>query len=518
MNDNDIDNENEIGTGLHDYYESIAPADSVRATRLVVASIAARRERSAIGGRSTRIWALMGIAAALTVALGAGVGLATWRLSPNGGLPTAAPQSPAASTPASGPTASASETRTTRPSPTLRAATKSTPSHKFSPTGSMGGNYETATLLLDGRVLMTGASTRQTIDNYGVPLYSTSAEVYDPGTGKFSQTGSMVQAQGGGTTTLLQDGRVLIAGGVSFSDDAGQLVATKHATAELYDPATGQFSLTGSMTEVRADQTATLLQDGDVLMAGGDNLLGPIATAELYDPKSGTFRPTGALATARSLGKSTLLNDGRVFIYGGFGVQFLLTTAELYDPKTGEFTSTGWLGTNNNSDTVTPLLDGRLLVAGGNDGRTLATAQLYDPKTGQFTPTGSMTTAREAHMATLLSDGKVLIAGGVLQANMGYVDPGRQAPLLTDGASFVLDRYDSQRSVPSVDPGGLGMTGSSTTLKSAELYDPKTGKFTATGSMTSARALSAATLLLDGRVLFAGGDSAAGTSAELYQP
>jgi hypothetical protein len=549
-------NDTEIDHGLRAYYESIAPADSTRATNLVAASIRGRRERGNRRERSSRrapsvtrnAWArpraFIGLAVALAVVVVAGVGFAALRAVSNGALPgSLGSPSATASTPndstgvSETPVAVASKAPTTVPTPTLRAATKSTPAGRFSWTGSMNGRYDTATLLLDGRVLMTGDYTRTTTGNFTVPVYSNSAELFDPATGTFRPTGSMVRAQGGATATRLQDGRTLIVGGIGFSNNGGQPVAMKFTTAELYDPATGQFSLTGSMTVGRADQTATLLDDGDVLIAGGDDLSGALATAELYDPKAGTFRPTGAMTTARARATATLLSDGRVLVIGGMGATNL-GSAELYDPGTGKFSPTGSMSTLRSAYTATLLRDGDVLIAGGQGDGTasLATAELYDPATGMFGPTGSMATSRGGHTATLLSDGRVLIAGGAHSRGVAFGVPGltardaeavdfrlvstetQQATPRTDRPDGFEAVYGGQPGFGPVGRGTLGATVPSNELTSAELYDPSTGKFSPTGSMGIFRADGTATPLADGRVLFAGGDSPSGTSAELYQP
>jgi hypothetical protein len=348
----------------------------------------------------------------------------------------------------------------------------------FSATGSMATARDgsTATLLSDGRVLIAGGSG-------GAGALAT-AELYDPTSGTFSPTGSMTEARAYHTATLLSDGRVLIAGG---QDSSGKGLAS----AELYDTTSGTFSPTGSMGAARQLHTATLLSDGRVLIVGGAEVAfgGPaLESAELYDPAGGTFSPTGSMAHPREAHTATLLPDGRVLVAGGTTITFGTSTydafAELYDPTTGKFSPTGSMAKARYWDTATLLPGGRVLIVGGVEQTLqLASAELYDPASGKFSMTGSMATDRSEHTATLLRDGNVLIAGG------------------TDGTSNASGGY--------------------TALASAELYDPTSGKFSRTGSMTVARLEDTATLLPDGRVLIAGGDDANGevlASADLYQP
>jgi hypothetical protein len=529
-------NDTEIQEGLRDYYRSIVPGDSVRASRLVATAVGARRQRSA-GGTSARPRLFVSIAAAVAVALVAGVAFAAWSTGPNGGLPGGrAPSASPSSTamPSTGPTdgatgsatASATHTATAGPSPRLHVATSATPSGTFSPTGSMNRHYDTATLLADGRVLLTGDSNRVTFGNYTVAAYTTAAELYDPATGRFSPTGSMIQTQGGATVTRLPDGRVLFAGGVQFSaDSGGKLVLTRLATAQLFDPATGEFSATGSLTHPRLDHTATLLDSGEVLIAGGDmSSSGEDRTAELYDSATGTFKPTGDMTVGRALAKATRLDDGRVLILGYYAGTTVTKSAELYDPKTGTFSLTGSMTTTRLSPAVTLLRDGRVLIASGQMDSSAPSTELFDPSTGTFAPSASFITERAVTTATLLLDGRVLFAGGTYSRYGVHVRPAPVAGEVVTAprvgglavVGFGLSDFGvaPMPTAASVIPGA---TAPSTTLASAELYDPATGKFVKTGSMGIARAALTATLLLDGRVLITGGDTS-GLTAELYQP
>jgi hypothetical protein len=347
--------------------------------------------------------------------------------------------------------------------------------HGFKATGSMyGARYgHTATLLNNGEVLVTGGSAGGPPRGGppGPPTLLATAELFDPTSGTFTGTGSMSIVRIGHTATLLKNGKVLVTGGGPFPVQNG-IPPYALASAELFDPTSGTFTpTTGSMSVGRYGHTATLLNNGTVLVTGGDNGLGALPTADLFDPTSETFTPTtGNMSVARVGHTATLLSDGRVLITGGGG-----NTAELFDPASETFTpTTGSMETARSYHTATLLDDGKVLVTGGVDSnnQALASAELFDPTTDTFTPTtGTMETVRSEHTATLLSDGTVLVAGG---------------------------------------SGGT----------TAELFDPTSGTFTGTGSMQIARAGHTATLLKDGTVLVTGGRGVTGfvlAAAELYQ-
>ena len=279
----------------------------------------------------------------------------------------------------------------------------------------------TATLLPNGTVLLAGGFVNSVWD-YSVSGATNGASLYGSATGEFSSTASMTASRGGHTATLLANGKVLIAGGAD-QDPTG----TGLASAELYDPSTGTFTQTGSMAVGRFLHTATQLQDGKVLIVGGvaTSSSDPVATAEVYDPGTGTFSMTGAMATARERHTATLLADGRVLIVGGTtstgtGDMEPTTTVEIYDPSTGLFSVTGSMAEARTFHTATLLPNGTVLVAGGGDENS--TAEVYDPATGSFSITGGMEVGRSGHTATLLPNGSVLVAGGGIFAGLASAE------------------------------------------------------------------------------------------------
>ena len=245
----------------------------------------------------------------------------------------------------------------------------------------------------------------------------------------------------------------------------------------------GVVSRIRNMIASRAAHTATLLPGGKVLVAGGFTGGSSLASTEIFDPTTQTFTAAANMSAARSGHTATLLSNGKILIAGGYNGSYL-SSAELYDPSTNTFTAVRGMTVARSGHVATLLPNGKVLLAGGvGTGWTfLGSAELYDPATNGFTKTGDMLAARESHTATLLANGKVLIAGG---------HRGRR---------------------PAV-----------TIYSSAEVYDPATGAFTATGDMTRIRHKHEAVLLADGRVLIVGGSDerdgdGAYVSAEIYDP
>jgi hypothetical protein len=294
----------------------------------------------------------------------------------------------------------------------------------------------TATLLPSGKVLVAGGCC----DTNGFSSLG-SAELYDPSSGTWSPTGSMQVARRWHTATLLAGGQVLVAGGYDDVPYPGNRITT---SAELYDPDTGTWSLTGSLSVARYNHTATLLPDGKVLVAGGCSG-SSCMSAELYDPNAGTWSATGSMTAARVFHTATLLQSGRVLVAGGCSDCMIpLGSAELYDPGTGTWTATGSMSTPRVWHTATLLADGRVLVASGLSSAAPAytpSAELYDPTTGVWSPTGSLATARAQFTATALADGQVLAAGGaagnlLTSSELYSPGPGPLALLSPSGLDF----------------------------------------------------------------------------------
>jgi hypothetical protein len=338
----------------------------------------------------------------------------------------------------------------------------------FNATGSMitPRYFHTATLLPNGMVLVAGGVPTNWPD---APVLA-SAELYDPATGIFTATGSMTTGRAQHSATLLADGRVLIAGG------------TGDRSTETYDLSIGAFTSTGDMiSQPYAPASATLLQDGRVFIA-------TYPTAQIYDPLSGAFSAAGAYAgpAPAFLGASTLLADGRILLTGGINICFEALCAdpgsgwaELYDPAANTFTLAGDMRWWNNRYIAILLANGKVLFVGNhtNDGAPAA-AQLFDPGDRTFRAIGNASASHfDGGAATLLPDGIVLITGGLL-------------------------------------PDGSGQT-------VADRYSPESAAFTSTGSTITERMYHTSTLLPDGTVLVAGGyipGPSATSSAELYRP
>ncbi len=359
----------------------------------------------------------------------------------------------------------------------------------------------TATLLLNGKVLIVGG---------GKPLYlaneiddrdaesSTSAQLYDPVSKTFSDTGSMKYVRSYHTATMLNNGMVLIAGGRKGQAEK----SSSHVTTEIYDPALGIFTNSAKMNIARGFHSATLLRDGQVLIAGGNNTFGDRATnaAELYNPVSDSFDSIESLRYRRLNHTATLMPDGNVLIVGGYDpfiekgyvspgafngtnsvpdhtLYDFSPYCELYVSSEKRFGIAAKLNKWSLGHSTTLISEEIILITGLELGST----KLYLSASGNFTTTGNLIYDRFFHSATKLNNGKVLVAGGKNAENLSK--------------EFY---FNNPRAT-------------------AELYDPLTNTFTGSGKMTVPRDGHTATLLSNGQVLMIGGGGAY-SSAELYYP
>ena len=345
----------------------------------------------------------------------------------------------------------------------------------FSLTGSMetGRQRHTATVLMDGTVLVTGGSspTGQIGWQKRAQVYD-SAEIYDPAAGAWSITGSMAQGRADHTATLLKDGRVLTVG-----------MKGKKVGSEIFDPSTKSWSPAAEIGVARGEHTATFLQDGRVLVVGGRSAtLQFLTSAETYDPATDSWSPAEDMAYERAHHTATLLSDGTVLVVGSDVTIKLVSSVEVFDPATGTWSPTGSLAEARAYHTATLLKDGRVLVVGSQvtTDKEKTSAEIYDPAAGTFSSAGETAETRGEHVATLLKDGRVLVVGG------GY-DP---------------------------------FAGQFKARTSAELYDPVAGAWSSAGNMSFGRYRLTASPLQDGRVLVTGGQQQEDVfeEAEIFSP
>jgi Galactose oxidase, central domain/Kelch motif len=337
-----------------------------------------------------------------------------------------------------------------------------------------------------------------------LPLLLTAASPTVPAsTGHIVPAGSMGDLRADHTATLLRNGSVLIAGGMV---ENGVFLNS----AELFDPSTGRFRATGNMQSKRVGHSATLLPNGQVLIAGGlagrvfEGGPGIVSSTEIYDPQTGHFSAGPKMTIPRTGHAAVLLANGKVLIAGGADRdEHPLSSSEIYDPASKRFTPTASMHVPRIAKAAVLLKDGRVLVTGGGDGRQ---AEIYDPRTATWQETSAMTTPRMKHAATLLRDGRVLVVGGA--PDSGW-HPVRSAEIFdphTDKFTSISEMEFARFKLPDaaarLSNGDVLIAGGAAEV---EIYEPTSGKFVSAGNLGAPHFFASATPLLDGRVLIAGG-------------
>ncbi len=434
----------------------------------------------------------------------------------------------------------------------------------------------TATLLPDGRVLLAGG--------YAISgstcLMESRIEILDPASGTSAVAGQLVTPRAQHTATLLPDGRVLITGGIGGPAQSEECpdVPPFLASAEVIDPSTGASTATGPLLTERAGHSATLLDDGRVFVAGGSNQFGSPRSAELYDPATGTFSATAPAGSEHLFGSAPKLADGRVFLAGAND------GSEIYDPSRQAAATEGRpapqaVGPHRAVDmtdqrtghVAIPLRDGRVLVAGGAGGANnnrLASAEVFSPTTSTFSPVGPMAGPRQGDatyvgfVGTLLPDGRALVVGGsngeesaeIFDPSTGLFGPapafgdalGLGAPNPVDGlpgGRILLESFpdDTTTAVTGLDAVTAlpGPTGKVCTIepgnelaqdaaglpdgrvlflcgsRSPEIFDPRDGSTVGTDVVGN---WSRAVPLPDGRIVLARSDGIEGTEPTTFRP
>lgn len=325
----------------------------------------------------------------------------------------------------------------------------------------------------------------------------------DSPSGSVTPAGSMLQPRSGHSATLLPDGRVLIVGGMRRNQDF-------YRSAEFFNPATGKFSPASEMSIGRVGHAAILLRSGKVLIAGGWVGHGCTDSAELYDHSTGKFTEIAKMTAKRGGPSAVLLANGDVLITGGAASVGPggIASAEVFNSAKLTFEAVGFMHYARVSHTSTLLNDGRVLIAGGRGENVTAVAEIYDPEKKQFTATGNMLETRYKHTAGLLPDGRVLLAGGSTADDWkGTLKSAEIYNPRTGSFTATWPMNDARFKLPAeaaqLASGKLLIAGGS---KQVEIYNPGTGKFSvASGQVSDAWHFMSETRLKDGRVLLAGG-------------
>ncbi|MBI4242728.1 MAG: hypothetical protein HY606_01445 [Planctomycetes bacterium] len=350
--------------------------------------------------------------------------------------------------------------------------------------------------MYDGHILVVGGN------NASSTLSST--EYLRPVDGTWTLTGSLNDVRRRSSCLLLNNDKVLAAGGIPASG--------VNATCELYNSAT--WTYTGSFT-ARSTFSVVTMTDGKAMAVGGyDASDVTIATVELYDVSAGTWSATGSLDSAVALAPAVVLSNGNVLLVGGSTSSGVRTQiCQLYSAST--WTRTGSLNNTREGSGTVYLSNGKVLAAGGTG--STSTSELYNSAT--WTVTGSLNAARTRPNAIYLPNGKVLCAGGDSAVTELYdVSAGTWA---TSGSlASAIAKLDAFSLL--LENGKVVLCGGllGTSRNTAELYDPVTGTWTLTGSLNTGRQDMSGAFLSTGKLLLVGGRSGSSnlSSCELFDP
>ena len=283
----------------------------------------------------------------------------------------------------------------------------------WSATGNMriARAYYALALLPNGSVLVAGGCTNESC-SAGTPT----AEIYNPKKGLWQSAGKMSTLRYFFAATALPDGNILVEGGCNKGN-----CGTVAKTAELFNPSTRTWALTGSLKTGRDYHTATLLGDGRVLVTGGYTVQGASNSVEIYDPVTATWSVAASMNYGRALHSATALSDGRAIVAGGLALYLPSDLSEIYDPAMNVWSITGSLNTKRAGQKAVLLPNGMALVTGGYSYLRpnyfeVSSCELFDAVNGSWSFTGEMADAREHHAIVLLANGQVLVAGGISNA------------------------------------------------------------------------------------------------------
>jgi N-acetylneuraminic acid mutarotase len=315
----------------------------------------------------------------------------------------------------------------------------------------------TATLLASGKVLVAGGSASSAYP----ALSLTSAEVFDPSGNAWTLSAPMATRRSGHSATLLADGMVLVAGGAM---GGGPYYAHN---SELYNPGSNTWVTIGGFHTERAGHSATRLRNGKVLAVGGLTPVShfssaPLKSAELYDPATQSWSTVASMAVARSNHSATLLDDGRVLVIGGED-----GAAEVYDPDRNTWTAAASSPISTGGHTATVLRNGHVVVVGSSADSVAS----YDPENNVWSLLSNMNIRLPGHAAMLLGDGTILAAGGIAGGAALY-DPASNT--WTRIGNMAEGRYWHEAVL--LRNGGVLLVGGSddkSYLSSAELYSIK---------------------------------------------